>query len=215
MLLLGLGSFDSGQLIVAGSDHRLEEIGEMLGRFSFKTVGGKFWGMATGAREPQIRIALSEDLEPIRQIYNHYVAHSTTTYDEVPWTIENARKWFSAHDAAKPVTVAELDGVIVGYGAIGSFRTKAGYRFTVEHSVYVHHDHQRRGIGTALLCDLIRRARELGYRTMIAGIDGEQEASIALHAKFGFVKVAHLPKIGFKFGRRLDVLFMQLELGPN
>jgi phosphinothricin acetyltransferase len=169
--------------------------------------------MTTGAREAQIRIASHEDLEPIRRIYNHYVTHSTTTYDEVPWTIENARQWFSAHDMAKPVTVAELDGVIVGYGALGEFRTRSGYRFTVEHSVYVHHDHQRRGIGSALLGDLICRARELGYRTMIAGIDGEQEASIALHGKFGFVKVGHFPQIGFKFGRQLDVVFMQLKLG--
>jgi L-amino acid N-acyltransferase len=210
---------DSLLLSLVGSENRISEYirhpERQIDRFSFEPLAGKFWGMATGAREPQIRIASHEDVESIRRIYNHYVTHSTTTYDEIPWTIEDARKWFSAHDAAKPVTVAELDGIIVGYGAIGSFRTRAGYRFTVEHSVYVHSDHQRRGIGSALLRDLIRRARELGYRTVIAGIDGEQQASIALHAKFGFVKVAHLPQIGFKFGRRLDVVFMQLELEPN
>jgi phosphinothricin acetyltransferase len=169
--------------------------------------------MADQPRNLRIRLASLDDLEAIRRIYNHYIIHSTTTYDEVPWTIENARQWYSAHDAAKPVTVAEIDGLIVGYGALGPFRTRSGYRLTVEHSVYVHSDHHRRGIGTALLTDLIRRARELGFRTLIAGIDAEQEASLALHVKFQFVKVAHFPQIGFKFGRRLDVIFMQLQLG--
>src|ERR1700683_3206338 len=101
--------------------------------------------MISDPKDPRIRPASIDDLEAIRQIYNHYVVHSTTTYDETPWTIEDARKWFNDHDDKKPLTVAELDGQIVGYGALGSFRTRSAYRYTVEHSVYVHHDHHRQG----------------------------------------------------------------------
>jgi L-amino acid N-acyltransferase len=159
-----------------------------------------------------IRLASLDDLKAIREIYNYYVLHSTVTYQDKPWTSEEAIKWFNEHDVSKPVTVAERDGVIVGYGALGGFRIKSGYRFTVEHSVYVHPDRHRQGIGSALLADLIRRARELGYHRMIAGIDAEQHASIALHVKHGFVKVAHFTQVGFKFGKWLDAVFMELPL---
>jgi L-amino acid N-acyltransferase len=160
----------------------------------------------------RIRLASVDDLEAIRRIADHYVLHSTATYQEKPWTDEEAHRWFNEHGADKPVTVAELNQAVVGYGALGLFRAKSGYRFTVEHSVYVHPDRHRQGIGAALLADLIRRARELGYHMMIAGIDADQAASLAIHAKFGFVKVAHFSQVGFKFGRWIDAVFMQLPL---
>ena len=159
--------------------------------------------------EGSIRPAAIADLKAINDIYNHYVLTCTCTYQEEPESIEGRRAWFEAHDERHPVTVAELDGQVVGWGALSSFRERSGYRFTAENSVYVRHDIHRCGVGSALLSDLLERARQLGYHTIFAGIDASQEASIALHARFGFVKVAHLKQVGVKFGRWLDVVGMQ------
>jgi L-amino acid N-acyltransferase YncA len=108
--------------------------------------------------------------------------------------------------------VATRSDEIVGYGSIHTFRGKRGYRFVVENSVYVRHELQRQGIGTLILTDLIQRARALGHHAIVAGIDSEQQASIALHAKHGFTEVGRMPEIGTKFGRWLDVVFMQYTL---
>ena len=120
--------------------------------------------------------------------------------------------WFERHGPEHPVTVAEVDGQIVGWGALSPFHTRSAYRFTVENSVYVDHDCQRRGIGDAILKDLIARARAIGHRTIIAGIDASQDGSVAIHAKHGFVKAAHLKEVGYKFERWLDVVYMQLTM---
>jgi L-amino acid N-acyltransferase len=161
---------------------------------------------------PEIRLATEADLSAINEIYNHYVGTSTCTYQEEPEPLESRRKWFDAHVGKYPATVAMIEDVIVGWGSLSSFHTRSAYRQTVENSLYVHHEMHRRGIGAAILRDLIERAKKLGHHTIIAGIDGEQEASMALHAKFGFEKVAHLKQLGFKFGRWLDVIYMQLML---
>jgi phosphinothricin acetyltransferase len=165
---------------------------------------------------PRIRLAAASDLEAINAIYNHYVPISTTTYDYEPMSMEERRRWFEDREAIHPVTVAGLDErgaeQIVGYGSLHPFRAKIGYRYTVENSVYVHPDHQRQGIGSAILVDQIQRARELGLRAIVAGIDAEQTASVALHARHGFQHVARLPQIGRKFDRWLDVIFMELLL---
>src|SRR5262249_18534230 len=111
-----------------------------------------------------------------------------------------------------PVTVAVRGDEIVGFGSLGSFRTRIGYRFTVENTVYVRHDAHRSGVGRALLADLIARARAHGHRTIIAGISAEQAASVALHRAAGFTEVARIREVGFKFDQWLDVIFMQLML---
>jgi len=147
-----------------------------------------------------IRLASAADLSAINDIYNHYVIHSTCTYQEEPETLENRRKWFTSHEEKHPVTVGLIEDRIVGFGSLSEFHSRCAYRFTVENSVYVHHDEHRRGIGSALLRDLIDRAKDLGHHTIIAGVDAEQTASIALHARFEFKKVAHLKEVGFKFG---------------
>jgi L-amino acid N-acyltransferase len=161
-----------------------------------------------------IRLARRDDLAAINDIYNHYVSRSTCTYQETPESIESREAWFERHGPTHPVTVAELDGRVVGWGSLSPYHARSAYRFTVENSVYVHHERQRTGIGDALLNDLIARARAIGHRTIIAGIDGSQEASVAIHAKHGFVKVAHLKEVGYKFERWLDVLYMQLMVTP-
>jgi phosphinothricin acetyltransferase len=159
-----------------------------------------------------IRPATAADLEAINDIYNHYVLHSTCTYQTEPETIEARRAWFAHHGAAHPVTVAEQSGRVVGWGSLSRFHARAAYGRTVENSVYVDPQLHRQGIGRALLIDLIDRARDLGHHTIIAGIDAEQAASIAIHAALGFTQVALLREVGFKFDRWLHVIYMQRVL---
>ncbi len=156
-----------------------------------------------------VRPATPADLPAINDIYNHYVLHSTATYQTEPATLQEREQWFAAHGGTHPVTVAEAAGEVVGWASLSRFHPRSAYRRTVENSVYVRHDQHRRGLGAALLADLIGRAERLGHHTIIAGIDAEQTASVALHARFGFTRVGHLREVGFKFGRWLDVIYMQ------
>ena len=159
-----------------------------------------------------IRLATAADLPSINDIYNHYVLNSTCTYQTAPETIEARHAWFTAHAPPHPITVAEHSGHIVGWGSLSRFHARAAYSRTVENSVYVHPDHQRQGIGRALLTDLIDRATALGHHTIIAGIDAEQTPSVAIHAAHGFEQVALLKEVGFKFNRWLHVIYMQKML---
>jgi phosphinothricin acetyltransferase len=161
---------------------------------------------------PAIRQATEADLVAISDIYNHYVKHSTCTYQEEPETPGDRRHWFEHHDERHPVIVAEANGQVVGWGSLSAFHPRSAYRRTVENSIYIHHQYHRQGIGSLLLQELITRARQLGYHAIIAGIDGEQTASAALHTKFHFVKVGRLRQVGFKYGRWLDVIYMELFL---
>jgi L-amino acid N-acyltransferase len=158
-----------------------------------------------------IRLANANDLIAINDIYNWYVPRSTCTYQEELEPIEARQRWFEAHqrNPRHPVTVALSNDEVVGWGSLSSYRERSAYRFTCENSVYVRHDLHGHGIGSALLADLIERANALDYRSIIAGIDGEQSASIAMHAKFGFVECGRQVAVGYKFDRWLDVLFMQ------
>jgi phosphinothricin acetyltransferase len=156
-----------------------------------------------------IRPATADDLDAINGIYNHFVHHSTCTYQEEPASSAARQKWFAAHDAKHPVIVAEISGEVVGWGSLSAFHARSAYRFTVENSVYVHHAHHKQGIGSVILGELVAQAAALSYRAIVACIDAEQEGSIALHAKFGFQNVAHLKQVGFKFGRWLDTVYME------
>jgi phosphinothricin acetyltransferase len=156
-----------------------------------------------------IRLARGEDLTSINDIYNYYVRHSTCTYQETPESIESRQAWFERHGPAHPITVVEVDRKVVGWGALSPYHPRSAYRLTVENSVYVDHEHHRRGIGDALLGDLITRARAIGHRTIVAGIDASQDASVAIHVKHGFERVGHLKEVGYKFERWLDVVYMQ------
>jgi len=162
-----------------------------------------------------IRPATETDLHAINDIYNYYVLHSTCTYQEELESLEGRQRWFEQHDARHPVTVAEFNGRVVGWASLSAYHPRSAYRHTVENSVYVHHDYHGRGIGSALLRDLIGRAAALAHHAIIAGIDGEQTASVALHAKFQFQTAGHLKQVGFKFGRWLDVVYMELLLQPR
>jgi L-amino acid N-acyltransferase len=160
-----------------------------------------------------IRLAAEADLVAINDIYNHYVLHSTCTYQEEPETMDDRRRWFNRHGEKHPIIVAEADGRVIGWGSLSPYHARSAYQHTVENSVYVDHQMHGRGIGALLLEELIVRARRIGHRVIIAAIDGEQAPSVALHDKFHFEKVGHFKEVGFKFGRWLGVIYMELNLG--
>jgi len=160
-----------------------------------------------------IRDAVEHDLPEILDIYNDVILTTTAVYSEKPHTLEMRATWFKERkEAGFPVIVAEQDGTIVGFGTYGHFRVWPCYRFTVEHSVYVHKDKRRQGISKILLNEIITLAKNAGMHALIAGIDSENEISLLLHQKFGFVQVARFKEVGFKFNRWLDLVFMELIL---
>ena len=165
--------------------------------------------------EITIRPARAGDLAEINAIYNHYVAHSTCVWTTQPCSESERREWFEAHDPSMPVLVADSNGRVVGWAALGSFRAAYTAAGTLEDSVYVHPDFHRRKIGSRLLAALIEAARRLGLRSILANISGDQTPSIRLHEKFGFQHAAHLREVGQKFNRRFDAVYLQLLLaGP-
>lgn len=161
-----------------------------------------------------IRSALFAHLPGILEIYNEAVLNTTATYEYEVETLAERTAWFEEKQSAGyPVLVAEdCSGEVVGWGALGGFRGRFGYRFTAEDSVYVRVDQRGKGIGRLILSALIEEARKMGLHAIIAGIDTEGEASIRLHAALGFQKVGRCKEVGFKFGRWLDVVFMELLL---
>lgn len=160
-----------------------------------------------------IRDATLDDLAGILEIYNHAIIHTTSVYSEHPHTLDMRITWYNDRISnGFPVIVAELNGQVVGFGTYGHFRVWPCYRYTVEHSVYVHIDHRGKGVSKLLLQSLIDNAREKKLHAMIAGIDAENPVSCKLHQSFGFTEVAHFKEVGFKFGRWLDLKFMELLL---
>lgn len=164
----------------------------------------------------RIRLATIADLAAINDIYNHYVLHCTCTYQIDPETLEGREIWFRDHSPDKyPVIVAEIDGRVVGWGALSKFRPRAAYAPTAEPSVYIDHEILGRGLGRVLLVDLIARARAAGFHSLIGGSSADQPASIAVQESLGFQRVAHLKEVGCKFGKWLDVVYFQLMLDGN
>jgi len=160
-----------------------------------------------------VRTAEERDAEAIVAIYNHEVETSTATFDLVPRTIEMQRAWIAERSGAFSVIVADdAASGVVGFAALSTYRDRAGYRTTVENSVYVHQQQQRRGVGRILLGALIEVARDSGFHTIIARIDSQSEGSLALHQSLGFVHVGIEREIGRKFGRWLDSVIMQKML---
>jgi phosphinothricin acetyltransferase len=158
-----------------------------------------------------IRPAAVADLPGILEIYNDAVLTTTATYDYEPRTLEHRQAWFEDHVRhGYPVFVAvDGPGHLVGWSALNRYHDRMGYRFTTENSVYVAAGRRGQGIGKLLLAPLIDAARDRGFHTIIAAIDADNEASIRLHARFGFEKVGHFRQVGFKFGRWLDVVYME------
>ena len=149
----------------------------------------------------------------ILEILNEAIVNSTALYDYKPRPAEAMAGWFKAKDAGRfPVIGALGDQELLGFASYGSFRAWPAYKYTVEHSVYVHRDHRGKGIGIALMRKLLDAAREQDYHVMVGGIDATNAASVRLHEKLGFVHAGTIRHAGFKFGRWLDLAFYQLLL---
>ena len=165
-----------------------------------------------------LRPAVLDDLVAINAIYNHYVEHSTCTYQTVPSTLPERSAWFDAHGPEHPVIVAEDNDQVVGWGSLSRFHPRQAYCHSVEDSVYLHHEHQGRGIGSLLLDALMQACTERGFRQMIAVIGDGTGASVGsrrLHERAGFRLIGVAEKVGFKHGRWLDQMLMQKELGEG
>jgi len=160
----------------------------------------------------EIRAARPDDAEAIRSIYNAEVAGSTVTFDLVERTVAEQAEWMAQHAGVYALLVA-VDGVeIIGFASLSPYRPRPAYSTTVEDSVYVAATHRRRGVGAALLTELVAAARLHGFHAVIARIVGDHKASIALHRSCGFELIGTEREVGRKFGRWLDVDLMQLLL---
>lgn len=150
----------------------------------------------------------------ILEIFNEAIVNSTAIYDYKPRTPESMVAWFEAKEAGRYPVIGAVDesGELLGFASYGSFRAWPAYKYSVEHSAYVHKDHRGKGVGRALMQQLVAAAREQQVHVMIGGIDIENAGSIALHEKLGFVHAGTIRQAGFKFGRWLDLGFYQLVL---
>jgi L-amino acid N-acyltransferase len=150
----------------------------------------------------------------VRDIFNEAILNTTALYDYRPRSPETVLKWFGAKAGRGDPVLGALDaqGELLGFATYGPFRERPAYKYSVEHSVYVHRDHRRQGVAEALLRELIRRAEGQELHLMVGGIDAQNAASICLHEKLGFRHAGTIAQAGFKFGRWLDLAFYQLLL---
>ncbi|GAA0281696.1 GNAT family N-acetyltransferase [Pseudomonas rhodesiae] len=163
-----------------------------------------------------IRDATEKDLPAIRDIYNDAVRNTTAIWNEQPVDLANRLAWFNARQAqGYPILVAVENDEVTGYSSFGDWRPFEGFRYSVEHSVYVRNDQRGKGLGPRLMEVLIQRARSAGKYVMVAAIESGNQASIRLHERLGFVTTGQMPQVGIKFGRWLDLTFMQLALNPG
>ena len=164
-----------------------------------------------------VRDSRDDDMARIQAIYAHHVRHGVASFEEeAPSVEEIARRRADVLGRGLPYLVAELQGEVVGYSYASHYRSRSGYRFTVENSVYVDHGLVGRGVGRALLAALIVRCEAGPWRQMIAVIgDSANVASIVLHERLGFSHVGTLRSVGFKFGRWVDSVLMQRALGAG
>ena len=158
-----------------------------------------------------IRPYKTDDTQAILAIINHNILHSTSLYDYNIRSYEQQKTILEEKiNKNFPVIVAELDGIVVGFGMYSEFRFREAYQFTVEHSVYVSEDFHGNGVGKQLLQELINLARKQKIHTMIGVIDSENQCSVVFHEKFGFKTVGIIKESGYKFDRWLDSVLMQL-----
>ncbi|MBM3901598.1 MAG: N-acetyltransferase family protein [Verrucomicrobia bacterium] len=159
----------------------------------------------------EIRPATLDDCPGILAVYNEAVLTTTATYDYEPRTLEHRRDWFVARQRnGFPVLVAvDVAGRVAGWSALNPYHDRIGYRFTVETSVYVAAESRGRGLGSRLLAPLIPAGESRGFHAIIAAIDADNAVSLRLHERHGFMTVGRFRRVGFKFGRWLDVVYME------
>ncbi len=163
-----------------------------------------------------IREATTKDVQAMLDIFNANILHSTAIYMYEPQSLEQRQEWFESKQArSEPIFVYEERGDVVGYATYGAFRPYPANLYTVEHSVYVHEDYHRKGIGEKLMHKLIEHATNRGIKTMVGSIDATNIPSIRAHEKLGFTYSGTIKNAGYKFGNWLDLAFYQLDLpGP-
>ena len=160
--------------------------------------------------EMTLRLAERRDAPTILAIYNREVAEDLNTFDLVPRTLDEQIQWVDDHSGGHPAVVAvDVDGEIVAFGSLSPFRSRPAYATTVEDTVYVDPGYHRRGVGRAVLTELVRLAEAHGFHSVIARIVGHNEASIGVHRACGFEVVGTEREVGRKFGQWLDVVEMQ------
>lgn len=163
-----------------------------------------------------IRQARESDIPGILEIYNDAILNTTALYTYEPFTLPMMQQWFAEKTAKDlPVFVAADQAGVAGFASYGPFRPWPAYKYSVEHSIYVHRDQRGKGIAKKLLRTLIDHATASSLHTIVAGIDSQNEVSINLHKQFGFTTTGHIGQVGYKFGRWLDLVFMQLILENN
>lgn len=159
-----------------------------------------------------IRTAKEEDMPRLLDIYNYEVLNGTATFDLHPKSMDERMVWFREHNVDNhPLLVGELEGCVVGYASLSSYREKEAYAATVELSVYIDPQYRRRGVARRLVSEILAEARGRDdIHTVISVITGGNTVSIALHEEFGFVHCGTLREVGEKFGRKLDIVNYQL-----
>lgn len=164
-----------------------------------------------------IRKASEKDLKDILEIYNDAILNTTAIYAYKIQTLEDRKQWYEKKKQdGYPVLVFEEDDKVIGFATFGPFREWPAYKYTIEHSIYVHKDYRNQGIATKLMKEIIKIADKREYATLVAGIDAANEGSIKMHEKIGFKYSGTVTKAGFKFGKWLDLAFYQLNLtGPK
>ena len=157
-----------------------------------------------------IRDAIEGDIPVITEIFNSVIDSSNSVYREERVPQSERLEWFrDKRSHSLPVIVAEIEGVVVGYGGFGSFRAAQGYRLTVEHTIHVAEAYRKRGIGRTILTELIKRAKEGEYHLMIGAIDSENVGSIKLHEEYGFTECARIKDAALKHGKFLTLILME------
>jgi len=160
-----------------------------------------------------IRSARADDLPAVIDIYNYEVEHGVATFDTVPWTLADRASWFAAHASPRhPLIVAEVGGRVVAWAGLSAWSERCAYARAAEVSIYVHQDHRGRGIGRALLAELIARGRAAGLGVLLARAESSGAASLALHRALGFRPIGTMRRVGEKAGRLLDVVLLDLHL---
>lgn len=164
-----------------------------------------------------LRDAVDGDLPAIQAIYAHHVLHGLGSFEEEPPSLEEmARRFGELRGKGMPYLVAARGARLLGYAYAGVFRPRSAYRYACEDSIYVAHDAVGQGVGKMMLAELIRRCTALGFRQMVAVIgDSGNQGSIGVHSALGFAHAGNLKSVGFKFGRWVDSVFMQLPLGSG
>ena len=167
--------------------------------------------------EIQLRDAEVADMAAIAAIYAHHVQTGYGSFEEIPPSVEEmVRRRDNIRARGLPWRLAEIDGRIVGYCYVSPYHARSAYRFAVQDSIYVDERFLNRGIGAALLGDVIRICTELGYRQMMAGVgDSGNEGSLRLHTRLGFRTIGQAVGVGIKFGRWLDLVLLQRPLGDE